>query len=97
MNFEGKTTVVTGAANGIGAALARRFHAAGARVVVADRDAKNLEAIEKELNSIRPDSAFAIVADIGAGASTLSRDVAFRGYFAPKMIDANQFMLIPQA
>ena len=39
----------------------------------------------------------AIVADIGAGASTLSRDVAFRGYFAPKMIDANQFMLIPQA
>jgi len=29
--------------------------------------------------------------------STLSRTIAFRGYFAPKMIDANQFMLIPQA
>jgi HK97 family phage prohead protease len=29
--------------------------------------------------------------------STLSRTVAFRGYFAPKMIDANQFMKIPQA
>ena len=39
----------------------------------------------------------AIVADIGSGASTLSRDVAFRGYFAPIMIDANQFMKIPQA
>ena len=39
----------------------------------------------------------AIVADIGAGASTLSRDVAFRGYFAPIMVDANQFMKIPQA
>jgi HK97 family phage prohead protease len=39
----------------------------------------------------------AIVADIGAGASTLSRNVAWRGYFAPKMIDANQFMKIPQA
>ena len=39
----------------------------------------------------------AIVADIGSGASTLSRDVAWRGYFAPKMIDANQFMKIPQA
>jgi uncharacterized protein len=39
----------------------------------------------------------AIVADIGAGASTLSRTIAFRGYFAPKMIDANQFMKIPQA
>ena len=39
----------------------------------------------------------AIVADLGSGASTLSRDVAFRGYFAPIMIDANQFMKIPQA
>ena len=39
----------------------------------------------------------AIIADIGSGASTLSRDIAWRGYFAPKMIDANQFMKIPQA
>ena len=29
--------------------------------------------------------------------SQLSRQIAFRGYFAPKMIDANQFMKIPQA
>ena len=29
--------------------------------------------------------------------STLSRTIAFRGYFAPKMIDGNQFMKIPQA
>jgi len=29
--------------------------------------------------------------------STLSRTIAFRGYFAPKMIDANQFMKIPQS
>ena len=66
MDLNGKTAVVTGAANGIGAALARRFHAAGARVVVADRDAKNLTAIENELNSVRPDSAFAVAADIGS-------------------------------
>lgn len=45
MNFEGTTTVVTGAANGIGAALSRRFHAAGARVVVADRESVITEAI----------------------------------------------------
>ncbi len=68
MNFEGRTTVVTGAANGIGAALSRRFHAAGARVVVADRDAENLKKIETELNAIRPDSAFAVVADISTEA-----------------------------
>lgn len=65
MNFDGKTVVVTGAANGIGAALARRFHAAGARVVVSDRDADNLKKIEQELNTLRENSALGVIADIG--------------------------------
>lgn len=64
MNLDGKSTIVTGAAGGIGAALARRFHAAGARVVVADRDADRLAAVADELNAIRPGSALAVVADI---------------------------------
>lgn len=65
MDLNGRTAVVTGAANGIGAALARRFHAAGARVVIADRDAANLARVEAELNAIRPESALAVTADIG--------------------------------
>lgn len=36
MDLSGRHVVVTGAARGIGAALARRFHAAGANVVIAD-------------------------------------------------------------
>jgi NAD(P)-dependent dehydrogenase (short-subunit alcohol dehydrogenase family) len=36
MDLNGRHVVVTGAARGIGAALARRFHDAGANVVVAD-------------------------------------------------------------
>jgi NAD(P)-dependent dehydrogenase (short-subunit alcohol dehydrogenase family) len=36
--FEGRVAVVTGSARGIGLAIARRFAAAGAAVVVADRD-----------------------------------------------------------
>lgn len=36
MDFSGRNTVVTGAGGGIGAALARSFHARGANVVLAD-------------------------------------------------------------
>jgi NAD(P)-dependent dehydrogenase (short-subunit alcohol dehydrogenase family) len=66
MDLDGKTAVVTGAANGIGAALATRFHQAGARVVLADRDAAPLERITTALNAQRPGSAVAVVADIGS-------------------------------
>ena len=41
--LRGRTAVVTGAAKGIGAAIARRFHTEGARVVVADIDPAGAE------------------------------------------------------
>ena len=81
MNFEGKTTVVTGAAGGIGEALARRFHQAGARVVVADRDAARLNAVADSLNAIRPDSALAVVADISSEAGNVALIDAARNKF----------------
>jgi NAD(P)-dependent dehydrogenase (short-subunit alcohol dehydrogenase family) len=50
MNIEGKCVVVTGAASGIGAALARRFAVEGARgVVLADRQPDLLAAVAGEL------------------------------------------------
>ena len=49
MNVEGKVAVVTGGAAGIGAALARRLSDAGARVVVADRDAAGAAAVAELL------------------------------------------------
>ena len=66
MDLQGKHVVVTGAANGIGAALARRFHAAGARVVLADRDSAPLATIVRELNDIRSGSAHGVVADVSS-------------------------------
>jgi len=46
MDIQGKVVVVTGGASGIGAALCRAFHEAGARaVVVADRDAAGAAAV----------------------------------------------------
>jgi NAD(P)-dependent dehydrogenase (short-subunit alcohol dehydrogenase family) len=48
-DFAGKVVVVTGAADGIGKALAGAFAAAGARLVLADIDGPKLEAAGQEL------------------------------------------------
>lgn len=48
--FAGRTVLVTGAASGIGAAAARRFHAEGASVMLGDRDAEKLSAVTEEID-----------------------------------------------
>ncbi|MEU6094610.1 SDR family oxidoreductase [Streptomyces sp. NPDC047079] len=56
--------VVTGAGGGIGAALARRFAAEGARVVVNDLDAERAKAVADEIGGIAvPGDASSIVAE----------------------------------
>ncbi len=56
-SISGKTAVVTGAANGVGLAIARHFVARGASVVFADRDEERLEreigALGEEKGNVR--------------------------------------------
>jgi NAD(P)-dependent dehydrogenase (short-subunit alcohol dehydrogenase family) len=52
MDFSGNSALVTGAASGIGAAVARQLAAAGAKVVVADLQADKGEALAQEIGGV---------------------------------------------
>lgn len=65
MELRDKVVVVTGGANGIGRALARRFAAEGARgIAVADRDVEGAKAVAAELGA----RARAVTTDVGVEA-----------------------------
>ncbi len=76
MDLEGKHVVVTGAARGIGAALAQRFHAAGARVVLADREGL-AEVHDGLAGSVE------VIADISTEAGNIALIHAAREAFGP--------------
>lgn len=83
MELNGKHVVVTGAAGGIGAALARRFHAAGASVVLSDVQVEKLQAVAASLDAIRPGSALAIPADIATEAGNRALVETAESTFGP--------------
>ncbi len=64
----GQTAVVTGAANGIGLAMARRFLDSGLRVVLADRDSDALDVAVSQLG----DGALGVPTDVADAASVVA-------------------------
>ena len=64
MKLDNKVAIVTGAASGIGFGITRRYHAEGARVVIADRNGAAAEAAAAALNAIAPGRALAVAMDV---------------------------------
>ena len=62
MNLDGKVAIVTGAASGIGYAIARRYVQAGGRVVIADIKMDQAEKAARELG--RSDKIIAVEMDV---------------------------------
>jgi len=73
-NLEGKKALVTGATGGIGAAIARSLHAAGAEVAISGTRAEKLEELKAELG----DRVHVIAANLSDRASVdqLAKDAA---------------------
>jgi NAD(P)-dependent dehydrogenase (short-subunit alcohol dehydrogenase family) len=68
-DLTGQTAVVTGAATGIGRAIAIRLAGAGARIVVADRDVPNAETVAAALPRVTAGDHFAVQVDVADGPS----------------------------
>jgi NAD(P)-dependent dehydrogenase (short-subunit alcohol dehydrogenase family) len=77
MDLAGRHVVVTGAGRGIGEALARRFHTAGATVTVADIAGAG------EVAGSLGDRAFGVVADVSTEAGNIALIEAATNAFGP--------------
>lgn len=64
-DLDGKVAIVTGASRGIGAAIARAFVVAGAKVAISSRKMDNLHPVEAGINAAFPGRALAVQAHSG--------------------------------
>lgn len=68
MDFQDRHVIVTGAGRGIGAAVARALHGAGARVVIADLDGEAANSVARDLDTRRSGTAIAHQVDVSTEA-----------------------------
>ena len=84
MDISGKTAIVTGAAGGIGAAIAHSLLAGGAKVVVSDLDGERLQATAERLTAVAgTDVVVAVAGDASLEADITRMIEAAEGRFGP--------------
>jgi NAD(P)-dependent dehydrogenase (short-subunit alcohol dehydrogenase family) len=83
MEMDKRHVVVTGAAGGIGRALAERFHQAGATVVAADIDGDGARRTAEALDARRPGSALGLRCDVSTEAGNVALIAAAQEAFGP--------------
>ncbi|MEX0768256.1 MAG: SDR family NAD(P)-dependent oxidoreductase [Microthrixaceae bacterium] len=86
--FEGKVAVVTGAASGIGRALAAAFADVGMKIVLADIEVDALEAAAEELRVSGAD-VFAVTADVAQAADVARIGTAAMDVFGALHVACN--------
>ena len=64
LDLNGKSCIVTGAARGIGAEIAKRYVQGGAKVAIADLDLASAQATAKELTDMGPGEAMGIAMNV---------------------------------
>ena len=74
-SVNGRVVLITGGGNGIGAALGRRLHAKGAKVVLTDLDESALHDVASDLNGDRVLTLTADVRDLASMQEAASRAI----------------------
>lgn len=94
-NLSGRTAVVTGAASGIGEAVARQLAAQGARVALFARRADRLEAVAGKIRT-EGGEALVVAADVTDDASVeAARDLVHAAYGPVDLVVNNAGVMLP--
>jgi 3-oxoacyl-[acyl-carrier protein] reductase len=95
LRLDGKTAVVTGAAQGLGEAIAKYLGVAGARLALVDVKAEGLEATAAAVREAGNPAVHTIVADLGDAQATEGVIPAARAALGPVDILVNNAALVP--